>query len=58
MPWEGLVAIIGLRYPKAGGERKPYSLETTLRIHLLQNLPLGDDKLIGASLDTHDLRRV
>ena len=37
VPWGGLVALIKPYYPKAGGGRKPYPLETTLRIHLLQN---------------------
>lgn len=37
VPWSGLVALIEPHYPKAGGGRKPYPLETMLRIHLLQN---------------------
>ena len=35
VPWSGLVALIEPHYPKAGGGRKPYPLETMLRIHLL-----------------------
>lgn len=37
VPWSELVALIEPHYPKAGGGRKPYPLETMLRIHLLQN---------------------
>ncbi|QJQ11444.1 IS5 family transposase [Pseudomonas putida] len=37
VPWSGLMALIEPHYPKAGGGRKPYPLETMLRIHLLQN---------------------
>lgn len=42
-PWTGLPGLIEPFYPKAGGGRKPYPLETMLRIHLLQNwFPLSD----------------
>ena len=37
MPWTGLLGLIEPFYPKAGGGRKSYPLETMLRIHLLQN---------------------
>lgn len=37
VPWSGLVALIEPHYPKAGGGRNSYPLETMLRIHLLQN---------------------
>ncbi|MBP5060402.1 transposase, partial [Pseudomonas chlororaphis] len=37
VPWSGLLGLIEPFYPKAGGGRKPYPLETMLRIHLLQN---------------------
>lgn len=37
MPWSGLVALSEPHYPKADGGRKPYPLETLLRIHPLQN---------------------
>lgn len=36
VPWNGLLKLIELYYPKAGGGRKPYPLETMLRIDLLQ----------------------
>lgn len=35
--WTGLLSLIEPFYPKAGGGRKPYPLETMLRIHLQQN---------------------
>ncbi len=37
VPWKGLPGLIEPFYLKAGGGRKPYPLETMLRIHLLQN---------------------
>ena len=37
VPWSGLVEVIEPHCPKAGGGRKPYPLETMLRIHLLQS---------------------
>ena len=37
VPWAALCEVIEPFYPKAGGGRKPYPLETMLRIHLLQN---------------------
>ncbi len=37
VPWTGLLGLIEPFYPKAGRGRKPYPLETMLRIHLLQN---------------------
>ncbi len=36
MPWADLLGLIESFYPKAGGE-KTYTLETMLRIHLLQD---------------------
>jgi transposase, IS5 family len=37
VPWQRLVAVIEPYYPKAGRGRRPYPLETMLRVHLLQN---------------------
>ncbi|MNE19659.1 hypothetical protein D3C81_212910 [compost metagenome] len=39
VPWSALVALIEPHYPKAGGGRKPYPLETMLRIHLVSVRP-------------------
>ena len=49
-PWSGLVALIEPHYPKAGGGRKPYPLETMLRIHLLQNWFSRSDPAIEEAL--------
>ncbi|MEO4016692.1 IS5 family transposase [Pseudomonas rossensis] len=51
VPWSGLLGLIEPFYPKAGGGRKPYPLETMLRIHLLQNwfslsAPIPEDTTI------------
>ena len=37
IPWARLVAVIEPHYPKAGNGRRPYPLETMLRIHCMQN---------------------
>lgn len=58
VPWTGLVALIEPHYPKAGGGRKPYSLETMLRIHLLQNwFSLSDPALEEALYDITPMRQ-
>jgi len=36
VPWSALVGLIEPHYPKAGRGRRPYALETMLRIYLLQ----------------------
>lgn len=37
VPWSALLSVIAPYYPKAGRGRRPYPLETMLRVHLLQN---------------------
>ena len=37
VPWAALLALIEPVCPKAGAGRRPYPLETMLRVHLLQN---------------------
>ncbi|TCN90535.1 DDE family transposase [Shewanella fodinae] len=37
LPWAKLLTVIELVYPKAGNDRRPYPLETLLRIHCLQH---------------------
>jgi IS5 family transposase len=37
VPWSALLALIEPHYPKAGNGRRPYPMETMLRIHLMQN---------------------
>lgn len=36
VPWSRLLALIEPVYPKAGNGRRPYALETMLRIHFMQ----------------------
>ena len=58
VPWSGLVALIEPRYPKAGGGRKPYPLETMLRIHLLQNwFSLSDPAMEEALYEITSMRQ-
>ncbi|GJA51822.1 transposase InsH for insertion sequence element IS5T [Aeromonas caviae] len=37
LPWQNMVEVIEPFYPKAGNGRRPYPLETMLRIHCLQH---------------------
>lgn len=37
VPWKSLLSLIEPLYPVAGRGRRPYPLETMLRVHLLQN---------------------
>ena len=48
MPWELLLAEIEPFYPKAGNGRRPYPLETMLRVHLMQQQPerSGDGRCV------------
>ena len=36
VPWSRLIAVVEAHYPKAGRGRRPYALDTMLRIHFLQ----------------------
>lgn len=56
-PWVGLSGLIEPFYPKAGCSGKPYSLETKLRIHLLQNwFSLSDPAVEEALYETTPMR--
>jgi IS5 family transposase len=58
VPWSGLLALIEPYYPKAGGGRKPYPLETMLRIHLLQNwFSLSDPAMEEALYEITPMRQ-
>lgn len=58
VPWVGLVALIEPYYPKAGGGRKPYPLQTMLRIHLLQNwFSLSDPAMEEALYEITPMRQ-
>ena len=37
LPWQNMTAVIEPFYPKAGNGRRPYPLETMLRIHCMQH---------------------
>ncbi|AUV17994.1 IS5/IS1182 family transposase [Aeromonas sp. ASNIH7] len=37
LPWQNIVEVIEPFYPKAGNGRRPYPLETMLRIHCMQH---------------------
>ena len=37
VPWKSLLSLIEPMYPEAGRVRHPFPLETTLRVHLMQN---------------------
>ena len=58
VPWSGLVALIEPHYSKAGGGRKPYPLDTMLRIHLLQNwFSLSDPAMEEALYEITSMRQ-
>jgi transposase, IS5 family len=58
VPWAGLRGLIEPFYPKAGGGRKPYPLETMLRIHLLQNwFSLSDPAMEEALYEITPMRQ-
>jgi IS5 family transposase len=58
VPWTGLRGLIEPFYPKAGGGRKPYPLETMLRIHLLQNwFSLSDPAMEEALYEISPIRQ-
>lgn len=56
--WSGLLGLIEPFYLKAGGGRKPYPLETMLRIHLLQNcFSLSDPAMEEALYEITPMRQ-
>ncbi|TRO41701.1 IS5 family transposase [Pseudomonas sp. ALS1131] len=58
VPWAGLLALIEPFYPKAGNGRRPYPLESMLRIHLLQNwFALSDPTMEEALYEITSLRQ-
>ena len=58
VPWEALLALIELVYPKAGNGRRPYVLKTMLRIHLMQNwFGYSDPAMEEALYEVAPLRR-
>ena len=58
VPWSVLVRLIAPVYPEAGNGRRPYPLETMLRVHLMQNwFSLSDPGMEDALYDMPALRQ-
>jgi len=58
IPWARLMALIEPVYPKAGGGRRPYPLETMLRIHFMQQwFALSDPAMEEALYDSTSMRQ-
>ena len=57
VPWKALLALIVPHYPVAGRGRRPYLLESMLRIHLMQNwFALSDPAMEEALYEIASLR--
>ncbi len=58
VPWKALMAKIEPFYPKAGNGRRPYPLQTMLRIHFMQQwYALSDLSMEEALYETASMRR-
>ena len=58
VPWSMLLRLIEPVYPAAGNGRRPYPLETMLRVHLMQNwFSLSDPGMEDALYDMPALRQ-
>ena len=57
VPWQGLLKLIEPHYPTAGRGRRPYQLESMLRVHLMQNwFALSDPAMEEALYEIASLR--
>jgi IS5 family transposase len=57
VPWKGLLGLIEPHYPAAGRGRRPYPLESMLRVHLMQNwFALSDPAMEEALYEIASLR--
>lgn len=57
LPWAKLLAVIEPVYPKTGNGRRPYPLETMLRIHCMQHwYNLSDDAMEDAFYEIASMR--
>ncbi len=57
VPWKALVKLIEPHYPVAGRGRRPYPLESILRVHLMQNwFALSDPAMEEALYEIASLR--
>lgn len=58
IPWARLAALVEPVYPKAGNGRRPYGLETMLRIHFMQQwFALSDPAMEEALYDSLSMRQ-
>lgn len=58
IPWVALVKLIEPFYPVAGQGRRPYPLESMLRVHLMQNFfTLSDPAMEEALYDSASMRQ-
>jgi transposase, IS5 family len=57
VPWKALLGLIEPHYPEAGRGRRPYPLESMLRVHLMQNwFALSDPAMEEALYEIASLR--
>jgi IS5 family transposase len=57
VPWKALLELISPHYPVAGRGRRPYPLESMLRVHLMQNwFALSDPAMEEALYEIASLR--
>jgi transposase, IS5 family len=57
VPWKALLKVIEPFYPVAGRGRRPYALESMLRVHLMQNwFALSDPAMEEALYEITSLR--
>jgi predicted restriction endonuclease len=57
VPWKSLLGVISPHYPVAGRGRRPYPLESMLRVHLMQNwFALSDPAMEEALYEIASLR--
>ena len=58
LPWDKLLGVIEPVYPKAGNGRRPYPLETMLRIHCMQQwYNLSDEAMEDALYEIASMRQ-
>jgi IS5 family transposase len=58
VPWSALLSLVAPHYPKAGRGRRPYAMETMLRIHLLQQwYALSDPAMEEALYEIASMRQ-
>jgi IS5 family transposase len=56
LPWQNMTAVIEPFYPKAGNGRRPYPLETMLRIHCMQHWSTSDGAMEDALYEIASMR--